>query len=85
MYYTLLGKGAISYAKSNPGTVATEVGAASILGATTGMLFLAGILGGKKIHSVRKKRHSIKKKRHSIRKKRHSVKKNRHSVKKNRH
>ena len=55
-----VGKGAIDFAKENPETVATGVGAAAVLGSTAGMLFLAGILGGKSKKRLRNKRQNRK-------------------------
>jgi hypothetical protein len=69
-----LGKGAINYAKDNPATVATGVGAAAILGSTAGMLVLAGVLGGKtkkrsRLHKKLKNKKTIRKNKHKKTKK----------------
>lgn len=50
-----VGKGALNYAKENPGTVAAGVGTAAILGSGVGALYLLGLLGGKtKKNKIRK-------------------------------
>jgi hypothetical protein len=72
-----IGQGAIDYVKNNPDTVAKGVGTAAVLGSSVGMLFLAGILGGKSKKHLRNKNNNKQNKyRKTIRKnKKHKTRK----------